>query len=92
VRKKEVTVRKIKRAGIRQADFELATAASNAIKLLTTVPAEAVSITARDGHLDLDGRVDTVRQRAVIEDVTRALPGVRGVTNSIYVAADPVFA
>ena len=83
---------KRKRAGARRADCELATAASNAIKWLTTVPADWIHVSAHNGHLDLDGRVEALHQRTVIEDLTRALPGVRGVTNSIYVAADPVFA
>jgi osmotically-inducible protein OsmY len=83
---------KTKRAAARQADCELAAAATNAIKWLTTIPAEAIHITAHDGHLDLDGQVEALHQRTVIEDLARALPGVRGVTNSIYVAADPVFA
>ena len=84
-------MRKIKRAGTRRADFELATAARDAIRWMTTVPAEAIRITAHNGHLDLGGRVEALHQRTAIEDLTRALPGVRGVTNSIYVGEPVLF-
>lgn len=79
------------RAGARRADRELALAATEAIKWLTTIPQEKIHVTAHNGHLDLDGRVATLHQRSVIEDVARVLPGVRGVTNLICVRADPAF-
>jgi osmotically-inducible protein OsmY len=77
------------RTGARRADRELATAASDAIKLLTTIPQETITVTARNGHLGLGGKVDSLHQRLVIEDVARTLHGVRAVTNLIYVEAEP---
>lgn len=82
---------KKKRAGAR-ADHELAITAQEAIKCLTTIPEETIRVTAHNGHLDLDGTVACLRQRLLLEDLTRTLPGVRGVTNLICVAADPYFA
>lgn len=73
-------------------DRRLAIAAQEAIKWLTTIPQDTITVTAHDGHLDLDGRVPSLRQRLIIEDVARTLPGVRGVTNLICVEADPYFA
>ncbi len=71
------------------ADQELALAASDAITCLTTIPQEVITVRARNGHLDLGGKVESLHQRLVIEDVARALRGVRGVTNLIYVEAPP---
>jgi osmotically-inducible protein OsmY len=82
---------KSKRPTTRPTDHALAVAASKAIYWLTTIPEETISVTARHGHLALDGRVHTLSQRFLIEDVARTLPGVRGVTNLICVAADPAF-
>lgn len=75
------------RASARLADEELAIAASDAIKCLTTIPQEAITVTARNGHLYLDGRVESPHQRLVIEDVAWTLGGVRGVTNLLHVEA-----
>lgn len=66
--------------------------AQQAIKWLTTIPQETIKVTAHNGHLDLDGRVASLQQRLILEDLARTLPGVRGVTNLICVEADPYFA
>jgi osmotically-inducible protein OsmY len=76
----------------RHADDELARTASDAIQWLTTIPRETITVTAHNGHLDLAGRVLSLNQRQIIENVTRTLRGVRGVTNLICVEADPAFA
>src|SRR5689334_7468553 len=67
----------------RSADTGLAAAAAEAIEVLTTVPPESIKVTARNGWLYLEGEVDWRHQRTIVEDVTRHLPGVRGVIDSI---------
>ncbi len=73
-------------------DRQLAVAARDAIQLLTTIPQEGITVTAHKGHLQLDGRVQALHQRTVLEEVTRTLPGVHTVTNLICVEADPACA
>jgi osmotically-inducible protein OsmY len=68
-------------------DAALATAAVDAIECLTTVPLETINVTARHGWLHLDGTVTGVHQRTTVEDVTRHLPGVRGVIDSMVIEA-----
>ncbi|HWX18556.1 MAG TPA: BON domain-containing protein [Candidatus Binatia bacterium] len=75
----------------RSDDTALATAAGEAIKWLTTIPQDAISVSAHDGWLELDGKVNWRHQRITVEDVTRNLPGVKGVINSIRIQSDPVF-
>ena len=60
-------------------DAELATAAADAIECLTTIPLETIQVTARNGWLQLEGTVAREQQRITLEEVTRRLPGVRGV-------------
>lgn len=72
-------------------DRELAKTASAAIECLTTIPHERFRVHAHNGVLDLDGRVDSVYQRNLAEGVARALPGVRRVSNWLWVEADPAF-
>ncbi len=71
---------------------QLALAAAHAIECLTTIPQEKIHVRAHNGHLDLEGRVHSLYQRNLIEDVARGVPGVRGISNSICVQADPAFA
>jgi osmotically-inducible protein OsmY len=80
------------RPSARRADHELAMTAQEAIKCLTTISQKTVRVTAHNGHLDLDGRVASLQQRLILEDLARTLPGVRGITNLICVEADPYFA
>jgi osmotically-inducible protein OsmY len=75
----------------RRDDTALATAAEEAIKWLTTIPQDAISVSAHDGWLELDGKVNWRHQRITVEDVTRHLPGVKGVINSIRIHSDPAF-
>lgn len=69
----------------RPADEDLATAATNAIECLTTIPPEMITVTARKGWLHLDGIVNWPDQRTTLEQVTRHLPGVQGVIDSIRI-------
>ena len=72
---------------IRSADIDLAAAAVDAIEVLTTVPLEFIKVTARSGWLHLEGQVEWRHQRNIVEDVTRHLPGVRGVIDEIIIPA-----
>ena len=71
----------------RSPDIDLAAAATNAIAWLTTVPEETITVTAKNGWLHLEGTVNYRHQRTIVEDVTRHLPGVRGLTDSIIIEA-----
>jgi osmotically-inducible protein OsmY len=73
----------------RSADMGLAAAAAEAIEILTTVPQETITVTARHGWLHLEGTVNWQAQRTTVEDVTRHLPGVRGVIDSITINSVP---
>ena len=72
---------------IGSSDTELVAAATDAIAWLTTVPHETITVTAHNGWLHLEGTVNYRHQRAIVEDVTRYLPGVRGVTDLIMIEA-----
>ena len=69
----------------RLADTDLAAAAVDAIEVLTTVPQESIKVTARNGWLHLEGTLNYQHQRDTVEDVTRHLPGVRGVIDAISI-------
>jgi len=66
-------------------DKDLAAEAADAIACLTTVPVEAIKISAQNGWLHLEGTVNSSSERIILEDVTRWLNGVRGVFNSVKV-------
>ena len=66
-------------------DTGLARAAADAIEVLTTVPQESIKVTARNGWLHLEGTLHYQHQRDTVEAVTRHLPGVRGVIDSISI-------
>ena len=87
----ERSERCVKRHGTRRlSDTELAAAATYAMDCLTTVPLDRVRVRARDGWLHLEGSVNWDRQRTTLEEVTRPLEGVRGVTNSIMIQDLPM--
>ena len=75
----------------RRSDRELAAAATEAIDCLTTVPLDRIKVRARQGWLHLEGWVNGCPQRTVLEEVTRSLEGVRGVTNSVGIQALPTW-
>lgn len=74
------------------ADDELAATAADAIRWLTTLPDDAIRVTAQNGWLCLEGAVAWRHQRSTAEDVLRHLPGVKGIRNSIRIESDPAFA
>jgi osmotically-inducible protein OsmY len=67
-------------------DTELVSAAITAIDCLTTVPLENIRVTSNNNWLRLEGTVSCPNQRITLEQVTRNLPGVRGVTDCIAVS------
>ena len=69
----------------RRTDIELAAEAERAIEWLTTVPQEAIQITARNGWLHLEGALSCRHQLTTVQEVTRHLPGVRGIIESIAI-------
>jgi hypothetical protein len=73
----------------RPSDTDLAAAALDAIKWLTTVPQESINVTASKAWLYLEGTVNSRHQRSIIEEVTRHLPGVQGVTDLIMIKPAP---
>jgi len=66
-------------------DTKLAAAAVDAIEWLTTVRQETIKVTARNGWLYLEGTVNCQSQRTTLEDITRHLPGVQGVIDTIKI-------
>jgi osmotically-inducible protein OsmY len=73
----------------RLTDTDLAAAAANAIECLTTVPQETIQVTARNGWLHLEGALSCRHQLRTLEEITRHLPGVRGITDSIAIKPPP---
>jgi osmotically-inducible protein OsmY len=69
----------------RLTDSDIASAAVDAVKWTSTVPANSVQITLRDGWLSLEGAVEGWRQKSAAEDAVRNLAGVKGVTNLIVI-------
>jgi osmotically-inducible protein OsmY len=68
-------------------DAEIAEVATEAIQWLTTVPPENVTVTVRDGWVNLRGKVESSSQRATLEDVVRHLPQVKGINDLIELKA-----
>ncbi|HXP59506.1 MAG TPA: BON domain-containing protein [Dongiaceae bacterium] len=69
----------------RRADSDIAAAAVDAIKWMTTLPTDSVKITVRDGWLSLEGAVGGWHQKRAAEEAVRNLAGVQGVTNLILI-------
>jgi osmotically-inducible protein OsmY len=66
-------------------DQDLTAAAADAIAWLTTVPLEALKVSAQNGWLYLEGTVNSACERIIVEEVTRWLNGVRGIYNYVEV-------
>jgi osmotically-inducible protein OsmY len=67
------------------ADDEIAKRAVDILAWDSTVPANSIQITVRDGLVTLAGDVDWYYQRKAAEDDVRKLHGVTGVTNNIVI-------
>jgi osmotically-inducible protein OsmY len=68
-------------------DGDLAHAVVSALEKSTLVPEGKIWIAVRDSQVTLKGQVDTHCQRAAAVMLTRNLPGVRSVIDSITVAS-----
>jgi osmotically-inducible protein OsmY len=71
--------------GKRTADDEIAKRAIDVLKWDTSVPAEAVQVTVRNGWVTLTGQVSWQYQRLAAEGDVRKLPGVVGIANNISI-------
>jgi osmotically-inducible protein OsmY len=69
----------------RLTDSDIADAAVNTIKWTSTVSADAIKLTVRDGWLSLEGTVEAWYQKSAAEEAVRNLAGVKGVTNLIVI-------
>lgn len=68
--------------GIHQrADKQIAMAALNAIKSITTVPPDSLRVIVRNGRLMLDGNVENRCQKEIVEEIVKNITGVVSVTN-----------
>jgi osmotically-inducible protein OsmY len=70
-------------------DSEIAEAAVNALRWDTTVQADRLSISVRDGRIILKGKADWQFQKDAATRAVRYLTGVRGVTNHVAVQPRP---
>ena len=66
-------------------DSALARRVEQAIRAEATLGGEAISVSARGGHVELKGTVDTATARLDIEYAAWHVPGVRQVTNKVHV-------
>jgi osmotically-inducible protein OsmY len=72
-------------SGYERTDTEIAQAALAALKWITTVPSDRVTVTVKGGQLTLNGTLDWQYQKDAAARAVRDLTGVTGVTNYIIV-------
>lgn len=68
-------------------DTEIAQAAAAALEWNVLIPKDRVTVTVRNGWLDLHGTVDWQYQKDAASRTVRDLTGVKGVTNEIHLKA-----
>jgi osmotically-inducible protein OsmY len=66
-------------------DEDIAGAVRSALEWNVLVPAEAIETTVASGWITLEGSVVSWRERVDAESAIRYLPGVKGITNKIFV-------
>jgi osmotically-inducible protein OsmY len=66
-------------------DFDIAKAATDALKWNVTVPADKITVKVENGWITLTGEANWDFQRRAAERAVRNLPGVRGIYNLITV-------
>jgi osmotically-inducible protein OsmY len=66
-------------------DFDIAKAATDALKWNVTVPADKIKVKVENGWITLTGEANWDFQRRAAERAVRNLPGVRGIYNLISV-------
>jgi len=74
---------------MQRTDPEIAAAALHVLKWDSSIPAERITVTVRDGHVILEGTVEGQFQKEAVGCAVRNLVGVRDVTNSIHVQILP---
>lgn len=72
-------------SGYERTDTEIAQAALAALKWITTVPSDRVTVTVKGGQLTLNGTLDWQYQKDAAARAVRDLTDVTGVTNDIIV-------
>ena len=72
-------------SGYERTDTEIAQAALAALKWITTVPSDRVTVTVKGGQLTLNGTLDWQYQKDAAARAVRDLTGVTGLTNLIIV-------
>lgn len=78
--------------GSHRSDPEIARDVLHAMKINVVVPEENIKVTAREGFITLEGRVEWQYQRGAAESCARNVYGVRGVTNQIEINPKPATA
>jgi osmotically-inducible protein OsmY len=70
---------------LRYTDSDIAAAASHQFGWSSSIPADSVNITVREGWITLEGEVEWWYQKALAENLVRHLRGVRGVSNLVSI-------
>jgi osmotically-inducible protein OsmY len=70
----------------KRSDSEIASAAAQALRWQSQVPAERIGLTVENGWIQLTGEVDWEYQRTAAERAVRSLTGVLGVRNEVTLA------
>jgi len=73
-----------------RSDAEITTAATDAIKQLTTIPSSSITIAVRKGWLILTGTLERQCQKTAVEDAVKHLTGLIGVANMICINSPPL--
>jgi len=71
------------------ADARLQNEARARVRALEDVDTNAIVVTAREGHVVLDGTVATPADKRAVEDAVAAIAGVRDVVNQLHVQQEP---
>lgn len=71
--------------GYCRTDGDIASAAANQIRWSSTVPADVVQTTVRDGWITLEGEVEWWYQKSDAEKAVEDVMGVKGVSNQISI-------
>ena len=66
-------------------DGDIAAAAASQIKWSTSLPAEDIKITVREGHITLEGTLEWWFQKNIAETAVKYLMGVKDVSNLITI-------
>jgi osmotically-inducible protein OsmY len=73
----------------RRPDNRIADTALNAIKCITTVPTDRITVAVQGGRLMLGGTVESWGQKETVEEVVRTLTGITDVIDTIAIEPPP---